>query len=85
MEAAIQALTAKASKDDASAQKFLAEAQKIGAEIQQNEKRLQLDQAKGAMDIAGKMREHQQQKPRKTRSERRAEAMDATAIVKRAA
>ena len=86
MQATIKAFEAKAAKDDASAQKFLAEAQAIGAEIQQNQQRLQLEQAQGAMNIAGKMREHQaKQKPRKTRQERRADSMDATAIVKRAA
>jgi hypothetical protein len=42
-----------------------------------------LDQAKGAMDIAGKMREHQQNPAKKSRGQQRADAMDATAIVKK--
>ena len=76
LQAAIDKIKAATAKDNAQAQKALAEAESIAAGIGHDESRLQLDRAKGAMEIADKMR------GANTRMDRRAEAMAPSRIVK---
>ena len=56
LQAAIDAIKATTAKDNALAQKALADAQKALASIEHGQSKLQLDRAKGAMEIADKMR-----------------------------
>jgi len=76
MQAALEKIQAATAKDNALAQKAIAEAQSIGAGVGHADSRLQLDRAKGAMDIAAKMRGES------TRASRRAETMEPSKIVR---
>ena len=76
LQAAIEEVQAVTAKDNALAQKALADAQKALASIEHEQSRVQLDRAKGAMDIADKMRGG------KTRSDQRGDISEASAVVK---
>ena len=75
LQAAIEEVQAVTAKDNALAQKALADAQKALASIEHEQSRVQLDRAKGAMDIADKMRGG------KTRSDQRGDISEASAVV----
>ena len=79
LQLSLEALRAKIDKDDASAQKLLAETQAIAAGIGHAQSKLQLDRAKGAVDIASKMRQAN------TMQDRRNAVMEPSAVVKKAA
>jgi hypothetical protein len=83
LQETLKALTAKAGKDDAMAQKLMADAQAIMATIEQNQSRLQLDRARGATEIAAKINEQKNPQPAQSRSERRMSSMEPSAIVRR--
>jgi len=80
LQAALEKVQAATSKDNALAEKALAEVKQIMAGIDQAQGRLQLDRAKGAMDIAASMK--QAQRPPKSRMERRRETAEPSAIVR---
>lgn len=83
LEETLKALTAKAGKDDAMAQKLMADAQAIMATIGQNQSRLELDRARGATEIAAKHMDIKNPKPSGSRNERRMSSMEPSAIVRR--
>ena len=76
LQAAIEKIQAATAKDNALAQKAIADAQAITEGIEHAQSRLQLDRAKGAMDIANKMRGNV------SRMDRKAATMEPGAIVK---
>lgn len=82
LQAALEQVQAATSKDNALAEKALSEVKQIMANIEQGGSRLQLDRAKGAMEIAASMKQAQQPPKEKSRMERRRETAEPSAIVR---